>query len=378
MGRGQRLDLLRPQIPLTGDELDAREVAATRDPGLDAVARTRCAAGTTTSGPASSRQPDTAGHRSRLARRRCACRTLRAGVENYLRSAPLHFAHTGSTSPPGSSSTPPRTGASARPRSPSCSPAVAGSAAVDAHLRAVADASTVRRPAVDSVADIRRRARRRPPRSTPTSTTTDGAGRRSRSARTDRRRTARTRRRHRERCRRAGDRRGQRSSARCVRRFPTPTATGSTSPRRRRASYALRDDDVGVCWNWPLGLVRRAGLEMGRRLVDRGVLADRGTCSRPRSAKRCRCSRAGRPVDPDAGSSPDDGTRSTSGEIEPPLHLDGGGERAAVRHAPAGRARLTAIRDALWSAAPTASTRRCTVSASDRRAVGRRDRASPR
>ena len=41
-----------------------------------------------------------------------------------------------------------------------------------------------------------------------------------------------------------------------------------------RASYALRDDDVGVCWNWPLGLVRRAGLEIARRLADRDLLAD--------------------------------------------------------------------------------------------------------
>ncbi len=39
-----------------------------------------------------------------------------------------------------------------------------------------------------------------------------------------------------------------------------------------RSAYALRDDDVGVCFNWPLGLVRRAALEAGRRLTDRGRL----------------------------------------------------------------------------------------------------------
>lgn len=42
-----------------------------------------------------------------------------------------------------------------------------------------------------------------------------------------------------------------------------------------RAAYALRDDDVGVCFNWPLGLVRRAVLEAGRRLTDRGRIDDR-------------------------------------------------------------------------------------------------------
>ncbi|MGH9185960.1 MAG: PEP-utilizing enzyme [Acidimicrobiales bacterium] len=41
-----------------------------------------------------------------------------------------------------------------------------------------------------------------------------------------------------------------------------------------RLTYQLRDDDVSVCFNWPLGLVRRAVLEAAGRLVARGVLAD--------------------------------------------------------------------------------------------------------
>ena len=41
-----------------------------------------------------------------------------------------------------------------------------------------------------------------------------------------------------------------------------------------RAGYAHRDDDVGICVNWPLVLVRRAALAAGRTLADRGRLAE--------------------------------------------------------------------------------------------------------
>ena len=41
-----------------------------------------------------------------------------------------------------------------------------------------------------------------------------------------------------------------------------------------RALYALRDDDNGMCFVWPLGLIRRGVLEAGRRLVARGLLTD--------------------------------------------------------------------------------------------------------
>lgn len=41
-----------------------------------------------------------------------------------------------------------------------------------------------------------------------------------------------------------------------------------------RACYGSRDDNVGVTFMWPNGLVRRALLEAGRRLADRGLLQD--------------------------------------------------------------------------------------------------------
>jgi len=43
-----------------------------------------------------------------------------------------------------------------------------------------------------------------------------------------------------------------------------------------RYGLRLRDDNVGVRWNWPAGLLRRALLEVGRRLVTAGRLEDAG------------------------------------------------------------------------------------------------------
>ena len=39
-----------------------------------------------------------------------------------------------------------------------------------------------------------------------------------------------------------------------------------------RAAYGLNDDNVGITWGWPLGLVRRAVLEAGRRLAEGGAV----------------------------------------------------------------------------------------------------------
>ncbi len=39
-----------------------------------------------------------------------------------------------------------------------------------------------------------------------------------------------------------------------------------------RRCYGIRDDNVGLTWMWPVGLVRRAILEAGRRLVERGAI----------------------------------------------------------------------------------------------------------
>jgi phosphohistidine swiveling domain-containing protein len=66
---------------------------------------------------------------------------------------------------------------------------------------------------------------------------------------------------------------------------PDPSALRARVPPDRRALFdellaearyglRLRDDNVGVRWNWPVGLLRRALLEVGRRLQGRGLLVD--------------------------------------------------------------------------------------------------------
>ncbi len=64
-----------------------------------------------------------------------------------------------------------------------------------------------------------------------------------------------------------------------------PTLIRPRVPAEHRAEYdqllaearyalRLRDDNVGIRINWPAGLARRALLEAGRRLVERGALAE--------------------------------------------------------------------------------------------------------
>lgn len=64
---------------------------------------------------------------------------------------------------------------------------------------------------------------------------------------------------------------------------PDPAPIRQRVPAEHRAAFderlaearyglRLRDDSVGIQWNWPAGLVRRALLEIGRRLVERRQL----------------------------------------------------------------------------------------------------------
>ncbi|MCB9371769.1 MAG: hypothetical protein H6518_03200 [Microthrixaceae bacterium] len=66
---------------------------------------------------------------------------------------------------------------------------------------------------------------------------------------------------------------------------PDPASVRQQVPAGHRATFderlaearyglRLRDDHVGVRWNWPAGLVRRALLEVGRRLGERGGAHD--------------------------------------------------------------------------------------------------------
>jgi pyruvate,water dikinase len=110
-----------------------------------------------------------------------------------------------------------------------------------------------------------------------------------------------------------------------------------------RASYGLRDDDVGVCYSWPLGLVRRAVLELARRagLADQESLFE---------------------TDPDEivafaaghGPAPEElaarkERRLAAGRLEAPAMLGEPGPAPPVPARTPNVARLLACRDALWS-----------------------------
>lgn len=148
---------------------------------------------------------------------------------------------------------------------------------------------------------------------------------------------------------------------------PTPDMTAAVGAIRRaipekhrdrfdtlladaRASYALRDDDVGVCWNWPLGLVRRAALEVGRRLAGESRLAD------PRHILEADADEVPALI-AGVGPNADDlaarwAQREQAAGAEPPQHLAGGGEPLAPLPLPATVARLAELRNALWGVAP--------------------------
>ncbi len=116
-----------------------------------------------------------------------------------------------------------------------------------------------------------------------------------------------------------------------------------------RAAYRLRDDDNGICFNWPLGLVRRAALELGRRLYSRGVVGDPVHLTEASPAEITALA---------AGEGPSSAAladraerRRVAGRSTPPLVL---GEAATSPGSPKlpmpeHVARLLAAQDALWS-----------------------------
>jgi phosphohistidine swiveling domain-containing protein len=119
-----------------------------------------------------------------------------------------------------------------------------------------------------------------------------------------------------------------------------------------RLCYALRDDDVGVCWNWPIGLIRLAVLELGRRLGARGAVA------RPEHLFEAEAAEVPSVVGtgvPDAGELAHRAEqRLRAAALVPPLHLAGGDDPDApeAQPLPPSVAALAAVRDAIWTVAP--------------------------
>ena len=61
-----------------------------------------------------------------------------------------------------------------------------------------------------------------------------------------------------------------------VRTSPKPTGRPSTSCWPTPATHRLQDDDVGLTYIWPMGLLRRAVLDAGRQLAERETLRRAG------------------------------------------------------------------------------------------------------
>jgi pyruvate,water dikinase len=117
-----------------------------------------------------------------------------------------------------------------------------------------------------------------------------------------------------------------------------------------RASYALRDDDVGVCWNWPMGLIRRAGLSIGRRLADRERVAHPLHVFEAEVDEAVALLAGDGPTRAELAERWD--VRARASLEEPPAHLDGGGDRAVPVAPPPAVARLSEICNAVWTVAP--------------------------
>jgi pyruvate,water dikinase len=117
-----------------------------------------------------------------------------------------------------------------------------------------------------------------------------------------------------------------------------------------RGLYALRDDDNGICFVWPLGLIRRGVLDAGRRLAERGALHDPHDLfdATPDEIDALLGS---------AGPSADElrarhASRSAARDIHPPSQL-GETSEAASLPLPPHVAELAAIRNAYFAATST-------------------------
>jgi pyruvate,water dikinase len=120
-----------------------------------------------------------------------------------------------------------------------------------------------------------------------------------------------------------------------------------------RDTYQLNDDNVGLTFGWPLGLVRRAVLEAGGRLVGRGLVHDRDHLFEAEPSEMVAMLHGD-------GSSADElaqrvARRRQAAKADPPAMI-GEPEPADETPPPPTVARLDAARWALWNAGPDPTT----------------------
>jgi pyruvate,water dikinase len=147
---------------------------------------------------------------------------------------------------------------------------------------------------------------------------------------------------------------------------PRPPVTPDPSPVRERLpdgeraafdelladarhAYQLRDDDVGLTYVWPMGLLRRAVLEAGRRLTARGVLRDVEDLFEADPEEIVGLLRGDRTPGPDELAERTD-RRVAAGAERPPFQLGEPAEGHGSDPLPPTVARLAAARDRYWGA----------------------------
>jgi len=128
-----------------------------------------------------------------------------------------------------------------------------------------------------------------------------------------------------------------------------------------RAGYALHDEDVGLSFTWPLGLIRRALLAAGARLAERGGLEHATDVfeATPHEVKALLAGATGAPTGGDLAARVTE--RERLGRLEAPDHLgpEGALPDASIFPDPVGRltgALLASISDANFAREPIPAT----------------------
>jgi pyruvate,water dikinase len=120
-----------------------------------------------------------------------------------------------------------------------------------------------------------------------------------------------------------------------------------------RHTYQLNDDNVGVTFGWPLGLVRRAILEAGRRLVANGRVHDVDHLFEADPSELAAVLRGDGPSADELARR--DARRRQAAKADPPMVI-GEPQPEADAPLPPAMARLEAARSALWRAGPDPTT----------------------
>lgn len=130
---------------------------------------------------------------------------------------------------------------------------------------------------------------------------------------------------------------------------PIPAGIPEALLADARATYMLNDDSVGITFGWPLGLIRRAALELGRRAALHDI----------DDVFQCDPDELVALADGDGPSADELASRAArideARSADPPAALGGPSEETASVPPPPTVARLAAARAAMWASVPKAS-----------------------